>query len=89
MANHRSALKRIRQNEKARLRNRFHRQTMRSTVKAFEKALEAGDKESAAAALSNAVSTVAKTRSRGVIHRNQANRRVGRLQKAFNATFSA
>jgi small subunit ribosomal protein S20 len=89
MANHKSALKRIRTNEKARLRNRFHRQSMRTSIKAFDKALDAGDKDAAHKALTAAISSVAKTRSRGVIHRNQAARRIGRLQQRFNKAFSA
>lgn len=84
MANHKSALKRIRQNEKRRLRNRFHRVRMRTFIKKFRTAVEAGDVEAAREHLTTSVKLVNRTRSRGVIHRNTADRTVSRLNKAFN-----
>lgn len=89
MANHRSALKRVRTNEKSRLLNRWHRGRMRTQVKAFNVALEGDDQDAAKSELLKAISLVAKTRSRGVIHKNTAERRIGRLQKAFNKRFGA
>ena len=84
MANHKSALKRIRQSEGRRLRNRLHRGRMRTEVKKFRTALDAGDKEAAATSLAEAIALIDRTRSKGVIHRNTAARKISRLQSAFN-----
>lgn len=84
MATHKSALKRIRQNEKRRLRNRVHRGAMRSQVRKFNEAVEAGDTELAAVELKKAIVTIDRTRSRGVIHKHAASRKVSRLSLAYN-----
>ena len=51
MANHKSALKRMRQNDKRRLRNRLHRGRMRTQIKKFRVAVAAGDVVAAGAEL--------------------------------------
>ncbi len=84
MANHKSALKRMRQNDKRRLRNRLHRGRMRTQIKKFRVAVAAGDVEAAGAELGKAISLVDRTRTKGVIHKNTAARTVSRLQSAFN-----
>ena len=84
MANHKSALKRVRQNEKRRLRNRIHRGRMRSQIKQFRTAVEAGDVEAATAALGLAISLTDRACTKGVIHKNTASRKISRLQAAFN-----
>ncbi len=84
MANHKSALKRERQNDKRRLRNRTHKVRMRTFIKKFREAETAGDVTAARAQLAIAVKLIDQTQSRGVIHRNAASRLVGRLTKAFN-----
>jgi len=84
MANHKSALKRIRQNDKARLRNRFHRVRMRTFIRKFRTAVDEGDLDAARENLAISVRLVRRTKSRGVIHRNTADRMVSRLNKAFN-----
>lgn len=84
MANHKSALKRHRQSEKRRLRNRFHKVRMRTFIKKFRTAVEAGDVEAAKQHLDTSIKLVNRTRSRGVIHRNTADRTVSRLQQAYN-----
>ena len=89
MANHKSALKRIRQSEKRRQTNRVHRGAMRTEVKKFRAAIEAGDKEAAATALADAIASTAATRSKGVLHKNTASRRISRLQLAFNRAFAS
>jgi small subunit ribosomal protein S20 len=89
MANHKSALKRIRQSEKRRQTNRVHRGAMRTEVKKFRAAIEAGDKEAAATALAAAVARTAATGSKGVLHKNTASRRISRLQLAFNRAFAS
>ncbi len=84
MANHKSALKRIRQNDKRRLRNRDQRGTMRGHIKSFRTAVDAGDVDAAGSALRKAVSVIDHTRTRGVIHKNTAARRISRLTLAYN-----
>ncbi len=84
MANHKSALKRHRQSEKRRLRNRFHGVRVRTFIKKFRTAVEAGDVEAAKQHLDTSIKLVNRTRSRGVIHRNTADRTVSRLQQAYN-----
>ncbi len=84
MANHKSALKRVRQNHKRRLRNRLHRGRMRTQVKKFRAALAANDVEAAGAALGAAISLTDRAQSKGVIHKNTASRKISRLQAAYN-----
>lgn len=79
MPNHKSAMKRARQNEKRRLRNRHVKSTMRTHVKRVRAAVEAGDLEAAKAALPGAVRLVQRAASKGVIHANTARRTVSRL----------
>ena len=79
MANHVSAAKRARQSEKRRLNNRNRKGEMRTAVKGLLAAVDAGDKEAAAAALIKASSLIDSAGRRGTIHKNQASRRVSRL----------
>ncbi len=89
MANHKSALKRIRQNDKRRLRNRDQRGNMRSHIKSFRTAVDAGDVEAAGTALRKAVSVIDHVQTRGVIHKNTAARRISRLTLAYNKLVAA
>lgn len=84
MANHKSAIKRIRQNLKRNERNRYVRSTMRTYVRRVREAVEAGDASKASEALTLAIKTIDKAASKGVIHKNQASRRISRLQKLVN-----
>lgn len=84
MANHKSAIKRIRQTLKRTLRNRFVRSTMRTYIRKVRDAAALGDKQGAQAALVHAVRKIDKAASKGVIHKNQASRRVSRLTKLVN-----
>lgn len=85
MANHKSALKRIRQTAKRTERNRHVRSTMRTHIKRVRVAVEAGDKDLAQQELLLAIRKIDKAASKGVIHRNQAGRRVSRLTKLVNS----
>ncbi len=78
MANIRSAKKRIRTSEKARLRNK----AVRTGVKTAIKKLADAPAETRPAALSAAVSTIDKAVSKGVLHPNTAARRKSRLTRA-------
>jgi len=89
MANHKSAIKRIRQTEKRRLTNRVHRGAMRSEVKKFRAAVDAGDKDAATVALASAIARIGSTGSKGVLHKNTTSRRISRLQLAYNRAFAS
>ena len=82
MANIKSQIKRNRQNDKRRLRNRVYRGTARIAVKNARTAIDSGVPETKAALVS-AISALDKAAEQGVIHRNNAARRKSRLMKAF------
>jgi small subunit ribosomal protein S20 len=69
MANHKSALKRIRSNEAKRLRNRYQHKTTRNAVKRFR---ELTDKKEAEALFPTVVSMLDKLAKKNVIHANKA-----------------
>ncbi len=85
MANHKSALKRIRQTEKRTERNRFYRTRLKNIVKAVRAAIEAGNKEEATAAFKIANQQIHKFVSKGILKKETAARKVSRLQQAVNA----
>jgi small subunit ribosomal protein S20 len=85
MANHKSALKRIRQNEKRRIHNRIYRTRARTLVKNAKVAIEGSDLDSAREATRIAVRDLDMAASRGTIHPNNAARRKSRLMKQLAA----
>jgi small subunit ribosomal protein S20 len=84
VANTRSAMKRIRQNEKRRLRNRAERSAVRSSVKSAREALGGKSPESANA-VREAIRSLDRAVTKGVIHRNTAARRKSALARKLNA----
>ncbi len=82
MATHKDALKRHRQSIKRRARNRHYRTMARNRVKAVRAAVEAGDLAAAQEAFQVAMSTLHRVAGKGVIHRNQAARKISRLNAA-------
>ena len=72
MANIKSQKKRIRTNERARLRNQAIKSALRTDIRSFREAAEAGDKDKATEALRAACRSLDKAVSKGVIHKNQA-----------------
>ena len=84
MPNHKSAMKRVRQNEKRRLRNRHIMSTTRTHIKAVRAAIDNGDAAAAREALPQAVNSLNAAVSKGVMHRNQASRKISRLTIAVN-----
>jgi small subunit ribosomal protein S20 len=82
VANIKSQIKRNKQNDKRRLRNRVYRGTARIEVRSARSAIEAGTPE-AQAALMGAISALDKAAENGVIHKNNAARRKSRLMKQF------
>lgn len=81
MANHKSALKRIRSNERKRVRNRIVRTSVRTEVKKARQSLDAGNMESALQTTREAIRALDKAAVKGVIHPNNAARRKSRLMK--------
>ena len=79
MANHASAKKRIRQTLKRTERNKHIRTTLRTMVKRVRVAIEAEDKDAAAAALKVAVSHIDGAVRKGVYHRKTGSRKISRL----------
>ncbi len=72
MANIKSQLKRIQTNEKARLRNKSVKSSLKTAVRRFREAAAAGEKDRALGELQTASRQLDKAVSKGVIHRNQA-----------------
>ena len=86
MANIKSAKKRILVNQTKADRNKAIRSAVKTSMKKkVEAAVAANDKEAAAAALVNAISTIDKAASKGVYHKNNAARKVSNLSKAVNS----
>ena len=89
MANHKSALKKIKQDEVRRMRNKAYKTRLKNVVKAVETAISESNKEAAQTALQEAISTLDRTASKGVIHKNKASRKKSRLTKRVNAIAAA
>ncbi len=89
MANSASANKRIRQNERRRLRNKAEKTRLRTQLKKFVKALEAGNSDEAGTEFRKATVLLDRASRRGVIHGNQAARRKSRMQIRLNALSTA
>ncbi len=85
MPNHRSALKRLRQSEKRRLRNRAVKSAIKTAIKKVRTAIEEGNAEEARARLGVAVRLLDRAVTKGVLHRNNASRRISRLTLAVNS----
>ena len=85
LANLKSAIKRNRQNKKRRLRNRVFRGQARSFVRDARASFLEEDLEEARTATLKAVSALDKAAEKGVLHKNNASRRKGRLMKQLAA----
>ena len=83
MANIKSQIKRIKTNEKARLRNKSVKSALKTAVRKFREAAESGDAAAATTAMQTASRQLDKAASKGVIHANQAaNRKSAMAKKA-------
>lgn len=85
MANIKSAIKRIKTNEKSRALNTSQKSAMRTAMKKVELAVENNNVEEAKAALAVAVRKLDKAVTKGILHRNAANRYKARLARKVNA----
>ena len=84
MANIRSAIKRARQSEKRRARNRSIRTRVRNVSKRVVMAVATGNGSAAGSALTAAQSVIDRAAKRGVLHRRAASRRKSRLARRVN-----
>lgn len=82
LPNIKSAIKRVEVNKKKNLRNRMVMSAMRTTVKKYEAAVAAGTAD--AQALSTVQSAIDRAATKGVIHKNAANRKKARMAKRLN-----
>jgi small subunit ribosomal protein S20 len=88
MANIKSAIKRIRQSEKRRVRNAAVRSTVRTSVKTTRTAIEGGQADQARESLLQTIQVLDKATTKGVIHKNTAARKKSRLMRQLNALAS-
>jgi small subunit ribosomal protein S20 len=84
VANIKSQLKRIRTNEKARLRNKSIKSSLKTAVRRFREAAAVGEKDRALGELQTASRALDKAVSKGVIHRNQAANRKSAMATRVN-----
>ena len=84
MANIKSQVKRNRTNERARLRNQSVKSSVRTAIRAFREAAEAGDKEKAGELLLSTSRKLDKAAGNGVIHKNQAANKKSALARALH-----
>ena len=81
MANIKSQIKRNRQNEKARLRNKSVKSSLKTVIRKLNEASESGDVQTATTLLRDASRQLDKAVSKGVIHKNQAANRKSAIAK--------
>ena len=85
MATHKSAIKRAKQSEERRLRNRARKTRVKTAVKQVRTALENRSLEEALAALQQAIPMIDKAASKGSLHHRTAARKISRLSKQVDA----
>ncbi|MBS4057794.1 MAG: 30S ribosomal protein S20 [Bacteroidetes bacterium] len=78
MANHKSSIKRIRQNNTKRLHNRYYAKTMRTNLKRFRSLTE---KSEATAMLPKLQAMIDKLAKRKIIHKNKASNLISKINK--------
>jgi small subunit ribosomal protein S20 len=83
VANIKSQIKRNRQNEVARLRNKAVKSELKTVVRSFREAADSGDADTTNSLLRSASKLLDKAASKGIIHKNQAaNRKAAMAQRA-------
>ena len=85
MATHKSAIKRAKQSEARRLRNRTRKTRVKTVIKEVRTALENKSVEEAQAALQQAIPVIDKGASKGSLHHRAAARKISRLSKQVHA----
>jgi len=85
VANIKSQIKRIRTNERARLRNKAVKSSLKTSIRKFREAADAGKADEAGTLLRSASRELDQAASKGVIHANQAANKKSALAKRVNA----
>ncbi len=85
MANHKSAIKRARQNEIKRIQNKRLKTRIKKVTKEIRLAGDESQKSTALNRLNIAKSVIDKAAKKGAIHRNTASRKISRLSKVVDA----
>ena len=88
MANIKSQIKRIRTNERARLRNKAVKSSLKTSIRRFREAADAGNTDEAGTLLRDASRALDKAASKGVIHPNQAANKKSAMAKRLAKTGS-
>ncbi len=88
MANHKSALKRIRQTARRTARNRAAKSQLRTKLRHFREALASGEGAVASDLVSSTVGMVDRSVRKGVLHRNKGNRLKSQIMTAANKAAS-
>ena len=86
MANHKSALKRARQDEVKKVRNAGYKTRVKKSVKDVRAAITANAEDQAQESLKKAVSIIQKSDTKGAIHKKNAARKISRLSRQVNQT---
>lgn len=82
MPQHKSAAKRVRQNERRRMRNRYHRSRMRTMIKKLQ---STSDAEQAAVQLNDVKAYLDRLSSKGIVHKNTAGNYKSQLEQYVNS----
>jgi small subunit ribosomal protein S20 len=85
VANIKSQIKRVKTNEKRRLRNKSVKSSVRTAIRRFREAVEAGDQEQIIERQRYASRALDKATSKGVIHRNQAANKKSAMARRVNS----
>ena len=85
MAKSKTPAKRARNAEKARVRNKAYKSSLKTRIKGFERSLAGDDMDTSREKLLQATSLIDKSVSKGILHKNNAARKKSRLTKKYNA----
>lgn len=85
MANIKSQMKRIKTNEKARLRNQSVKSAVKTAIRKFREAADAGDRDKAIELQRVAARQLDKAASKGVLHKNQAANKKSAMARRANS----
>ena len=85
MANHKSALKRARQNEMSRLRNKATKTRVKGIIKEVRSTIQESSSGAPKTKMNAAQSLIDKASKKGVIHKKTAARKISRLSRLVNS----
>ena len=85
LPSHKSAIKRMKQNEKRRLRNKAYKTRAKNAIKKVKLFVKDNDIENAKKSLLDAVSIIQKVAGKKIIHKNNASRKISKLTRLVNS----